>query len=131
MIWPGGHILVCGSRDTSFLGSYDTARHAVEVRLRACTEEGVIHGGAPGIDRIAENVACELGMKVREFPANWSGLGRKAGIIRNEQMLDTRPALVLAFWDGESRGTEHTIESARRRGLRLWVVRRPEIQDGE
>jgi hypothetical protein len=32
-------------------------------------------------------------------------------------MLDTDPDVVIAFWDGTSRGTRHTIDSAIRRGI--------------
>jgi len=37
-------------------------------------------------------------------------------------MLDWEPELVLAFWDGRSTGTEHTITEANRRGIPVEVL---------
>jgi hypothetical protein len=59
---------------------------------------------------------------VRVFPADWERYKRRAGIIRNLEMLDQEPDLVIAFWDGKSRGTAHTIGEARRRGIPVEVV---------
>ncbi len=49
-------------------------------------------------------------------------MGRRAGPERNIRMLDSTPDLVLAFWDGQSRGTRHTISEARRRNITVRVV---------
>ena len=48
--------------------------------------------------------------------------GPRAVVIRNEQMLDTGVDLVIAFWDGQSRGTQHMIESAKRRGIPVEII---------
>jgi hypothetical protein len=37
-------------------------------------------------------------------------------------MLNGSPDLVIAFWDGESRGTRHTIDEAKRRGIPVEIV---------
>lgn len=55
------------------------------------------------------------------FPANWK-LGRRAGPIRNQLMLDQNPDKVIAFHDGRSRGTLHTITEARRRGISVEII---------
>lgn len=77
----------------------------------------VMHGGARGPDRLAGAYAESLGFEVEEYRADWKGLGKRAGIIRNLDMLDAGPELVIAFWDGESAGTKHTITEARKRGI--------------
>jgi hypothetical protein len=93
----------------------------------------IVHGGAPGGDTIADAEARALGLTVEVWPANWERYGRGAGVIRNLDMLDSTPQqptsdpppppdLVVAFWDGKSRGTKHTIDSAERRGLPTDVV---------
>lgn len=83
----------------------------------------VIHGDARGADRLADHAARGLGLKVEPYPADWSRYGKRAGILRNLEMLDSNPTTVIAFWDGESRGTQHTIDEARKRGIRLWIVK--------
>lgn len=103
-------VLVCGSRTWS-----DDAviRRALSDLPRGSV---VIHGGARGADLIAGTVARSLGLSVWEFPADWKNLGRSAGYRRNIEMLDERPDLVIAFWENGSKGTEHTVREALRRG---------------
>lgn len=110
-------VLVCGSREWG-----DVER--IDARLsqlgRGTT---IIHGAARGADRIAGGIATGLGYEVREFPADWRGKGRAAGVLRNLEMLDQKPDLVLAFQRSGSTGTQHTIDEARRRGIPVEVIR--------
>lgn len=82
----------------------------------------IISGMARGADSLGARYARENGIPVLEFPADWEGLGRRAGMVRNLQMLDAADA-VVAFWDGESKGTGHTIREAMKLRLPLRVVR--------
>jgi hypothetical protein len=111
-------VLVCGSR--SWLGVT-----RIESRLRELPRgTRIIHGGARGADDIADTIALELGFDVGVFVADWRRHGRSAGVRRSLAMLDDeRPDLVLAFWDGRSKGTAHTINAARERGIPVEVVR--------
>ena len=92
----------------------------------------VIHGGARGADQISGEMATHIGMPVQVFPADWETHGKAAGPIRNREMLDQlEPGdLVLAFWDGRSRGTLDTIHETLSRmftqQLTLRVFRAPE-----
>jgi hypothetical protein len=81
----------------------------------------IMHGDARGIDRTAGELADALGFFVEVYPADWERHGRRAGVVRNLEMLAKRPDLVLAFWDGSSRGTKHTIDEARKRGIPVEV----------
>jgi hypothetical protein len=81
----------------------------------------VLEGEAPGADRIGRLVAEYLGFTVRKFPADWKRYGRRAGILRNLEMLDETPDVVVAFQLRGSRGTQHTIDEARRRGIPVEV----------
>ena len=110
-------VLVCGSRDW-------TDQEAIVNRIALLPSDAVVvHGGARGADRIAGAAAEILGHEVKVFRADWNKYGKAAGILRNLQMLDTRPDRVIAFWDGVSPGTQHTIEEARRRGIKVEVIR--------
>lgn len=57
-----------------------------------------------------------------EFIANWDAEGKGAGFIRNAKMADIGTHL-LSYWDGESRGTKHMIDIAKKRSLRSRVIR--------
>lgn len=75
----------------------------------------VVSGGAPGVDSWAEEAARQHGLGIQIFAADWDGLGRKAGPIRNAQIIAHADELV-AFWDGKSRGTLNTVVQAREAG---------------
>jgi hypothetical protein len=81
----------------------------------------IISGGAAGADTIAERYAKERGWPFRVFPADWQKWGKAAGIIRNRDIVRNADQ-VIAFWDGKSRGTAHTIETAKREGVPCTVV---------
>lgn len=69
----------------------------------------IVSGNARGIDRVGEALADKLGLPVQEFIPDWEGLGKGAGMVRNQQMGDYAGAL-LAVWDGQSRGTKQMID---------------------
>lgn len=71
----------------------------------------VISGGASGVDTWAIERAKERGLRTRVYPADWKKHGRGAGFHRNKVMVNLADE-VAAFWDGESRGTAHTIKTA-------------------
>lgn len=80
----------------------------------------VISGTAKGVDRLGEQWAKEHNVPVFQFPANWEEHGRAAGPIRNAEMANNADALI-AIWDGESRGTKHMIDTARKKNLIVFV----------
>lgn len=113
-------VLICGSRDWSAPLTSD----ALTDRLNALPADAeIITGGAPGADFWAEKWARWSGRPVRVFKADWKRHGKKAGPLRNREMLNERPDLVLAFKAKlESRGTQDTIDEARRRGIPVEVI---------
>lgn len=115
-------VLICGSR------TWTNAERILE-RLAPMNMEAfkrgervtLLHGNAPGADRLARGIGNGLGhFDVRAFPADWQRHGKRAGILRNLEMLDEEPDLVLAFSHG-SPGTQFTIDEARRRGIPVEV----------
>jgi hypothetical protein len=117
-------VVVCGSR---FQGAgFDTmlaVSLAISRRINELPQDAVVvTGGASGADWWAHNHAGHRGLARRVIRADWDRYGKRAGVIRNIQMLDERPDLVIAFWDGESRGTAHTIREARKRGIPVEVI---------
>jgi hypothetical protein len=74
----------------------------------------IVHGAAKGLDTVAAKIARELGYDVVPYEADWSTYGRAAGPIRNQQMLEERPNLVLSFHDDllSSKGTKDMVKRA-------------------
>lgn len=111
------NILVCGGRDY-----LDSARvNEVLSKLHYERTISIIAGGANGADKLAVSWALLNNVPYREFKANWPLHGRKAGSIRNQQMLDEgKPDLVIAFPGGA--GTTDMVNRARRAGLPILEI---------
>ncbi|CAN1722779.1 DUF2493 domain-containing protein [Hyphomicrobium sp. 1Nfss2.1] len=111
-------VLVCGGRafrDVVWLRSALDRLH-VEVPFAR-----VIAGGACGADTLAAEWAVSRGIPADVFMADWEGLGRKAGPIRNQRMLDEgKPDLVVAFPGG--RGTADMVRRARDAGIEVTFI---------
>lgn len=81
----------------------------------------VIAGGATGADQHAIDWAVVHWCQFEEYKADWDKYGKKAGPIRNQQMLDEgKPDLVLAFPGG--RGTADMIARAKKAGVEVKVI---------
>ena len=87
-----------------------------------------ISGTARGADQLGERFVSESIWSVKRFPANWDLHGKSAGYIRNKQMAeyavsDNSYGVLIAFWDGKSRGTMHMINLAKKHGLEVHIIR--------
>lgn len=111
-------VIIAGGRDFQ---NYSLLRETMDRLLVNVQDEVVIIcGKARGADLLGERYAQDRGYAVHPFPADWKHHGRSAGYIRNEEMARNADALV-AFWDGQSPGTKHMIETAGRYGLNIRV----------
>lgn len=110
--------IIAGSRDgVTMLDIEEAVQHC------GWAPSVVISGTARGADRLGELWAGRHQIPVERFPADWDRYKKAAGYRRNEQMADHAEALI-AIWNGQSPGTKHMIDIARRKGLRVYV-RRP------
>ena len=86
----------------------------------------ILSGGARGVDASAKEYAEAQGIPLREFLPAYERYGRGAPLRRNLSLL-AEADLVLAVWDGSSRGTAFVIRECRRRGVPLRVIREEEL----
>ena len=82
----------------------------------------IVSGTCRGADTLGEQYAHERGYNDERFPADWKNLGKVAGVIRNNQMADNADALI-AFWDGQSRGTKNMINIAHKKNLLVRIIK--------
>ena len=110
-------ILVCGGRD------YSDWLSIANVLIRYPVGTTVIQGEARGADYIAKNIALSLGFEIEGYYANWKYLGRSAGPLRNQEMLDSgKPDIVIAFPMPNSRGTWDMVARAKRAGVPVEII---------
>lgn len=84
-----------------------------------CTE--IVSGGARGVDRCAERYAKANGLKLTVFRPDYDTHGRSAPILRNKTIVEYSD-FVVAFWDGESRGTAFVIDYCKRTGTPYTII---------
>ena len=81
----------------------------------------IIAGGARGIDTMAIDWAVVNWCPFKEFPADWNKYGKRAGYLRNKQMLEEgHPDLVVAFPGGK--GTTMMVQIAEAAGVPVLKV---------
>lgn len=119
--------LICGSRGWSDPHLMNIILAGLDVLSEGASEPlTIIHGAAPGADRLAGKLASQWGASVIEEPADWDTHGRAAGPIRNKKMLDDHsPNMVIAFRSkGKSNGTDDMCRKAVAAGIPTYVITR-------
>lgn len=90
----------------------------------------IVSGGAEGVDKVAEETARVCGLEVELHLPDWKAHGRAAGPLRNRLIVESADR-VVAFWDGESRGTLSSINIAKKLGKPLEVITPADYLAGE
>lgn len=78
------------------------------------TQYLVVHGAATGADTLAGDYAEKIGYTVKKYPAEWDKYSTAAGPIRNKQMIDMNPSVILIFHKDlkNSKGTADCVKRA-------------------
>ncbi|MBP3372759.1 MAG: DUF2493 domain-containing protein [Clostridia bacterium] len=80
----------------------------------------IISGGAKGIDSCAREYANSQNLQLIEYLPDYASFGRNAPLKRNITIIE-QADLVVAFWDGKSRGTKYVIEHCKKRDISVEV----------
>lgn len=108
-------VLVCGSRE------WDDYQAVWRFLAFLKPFDVVIHGAARGADMLADKVAQQRRCTVEAYPADWEQHGKRAGYLRNAEMLEKgRPDLVVGF--GHGKGTDMMLKLAMQSGVRTYRV---------
>ena len=115
-------LIVAGGRDyTKYDRVYSAIMELAEGEL-ADKAVSIVSGMAKGADKLGYIFALSNNVKVYEFPANWNQFGKSAGFIRNTAMANFSDGL-LAFWDGQSKGTAHMISTMKAQKKPVFICR--------
>lgn len=105
---------------TAVIGS----RGITDVDIGAYLPEGtdeIVSGGAKGVDTLAREYAESHGIKLTEFLPDYAKYKRGAPLKRNEQIIEYAD-VILAFWDGQSKGTKFVIDKAEKCGKEVRII---------
>ena len=111
-------VIIAGGRDFVNTG---WSFPLLDKLLKKYKKVTVLCGEAKGADEVGKYYAIGRGHKVESYPANWEKHGSGAGKIRNVKMAK-KARMLIAFWDGKSRGTKHMISIAKIRGIKVKVI---------
>lgn len=131
-------VLVAGGRDFT---NAEAIIHFIndlmaEGKLPEDTPLELVCGMAQGADITAYHVFKNNGLTIHEFPADWKDMSepciRKvnkygaynalAGMKRNTEMSEVAEVLI-AFWDGVSKGTKDMINKMQALGKPVYICR--------
>ena len=105
---------------TAIIGSRGITDIDIEAYLPADTDE-IVSGGVKGVDTLAREYAERHGIKLTEFLPDYVRYKRGAPLKRNEQIIDYAD-VILAFWDGKSKGTKFVIDKAEKAGKYVRII---------
>ena len=116
-------VCVCGSRDFT---NYRMAHKVIYAYFTTFVEGWkvngeIVSGCARGADSLGERFAKDYGLKCHRYLANWEKHGKSAGYIRNKEMADASD-VIIAFWDGKSKGTKHMIDICEKMNKKVYVI---------
>jgi hypothetical protein len=110
-------LAIIGSRT---FNNYELLYDYLEEHLNTTTM--VVSGAARGADSMGERWAKENGIKTLISPAEWDKYGKRAGYIRNEDIIKNCD-FCIAFWDGVSKGTMHSVSLCKKYNKPVTVIR--------
>lgn len=106
-------ILVTGSRDWD-----DEALIRRILHHFVHSDNVLVSGACPtGADEIAERWWKIEGGVVEQHPADWSTHGKRAGYVRNAEMVNLGADVCVAFIKNESKGVTMTADLAEKSGI--------------
>lgn len=109
-------LAIVGSRG---FDNYELMSESLEIYVGMATL--VISGGAQGADSLGAKWGRENNLPIQIFLPDWEKHGKSAGYKRNIDIVKNAD-VVVAFWDGESKGTKHSMDIAEEMGIKLVTV---------
>jgi hypothetical protein len=123
-------IIIAGSREFNDYKLLNNSMQDIlgDRNFPECEAVRIISGTARGADQLGEKFAKEKGLQLTRMAADWDTYGKRAGYIRNEQMAkfsveDGNSGMLIACWDGVSKGTKHMIDLATKNGLEVHIIK--------
>lgn len=115
-------ILVCGGRH---FDDYALLEKTIDDIVAENCLKGVeiVSGHCDGADKLGELYAEKHFSALKIFPAEWKKYGKRAGPMRNKQMVDYisgfKNKIVIAFVSENTKGTRNTIALAKKANIRV------------
>jgi hypothetical protein len=110
-------VLITGSRtwtnETLMREAFESINKDNEYNFRVI----LVHGTAKGADSMADKIGQELGWSIERHPADWNTHGKRAGFVRNSEMVSLGADICLAFIKENSRGATMCAALAEKKNI--------------
>ena len=94
---------------------------AADISVYVSDGDEIVSGGAIGVDSCAAEYAIKNGLKLKIFLPQYEKYGRAAPIVRNKEIVNYSDK-IIAFWDGNSKGTLSVIKYAKKTGKLCEII---------
>ena len=104
-------LAIIGSRSSTDISTKKLIDEYIDKYAEKSSEgiSEIVSGGAKGIDTLARELANRRSIRLTEFLPDYRRFGRGAPLKRNESIAEYADC-AIAFWDGRSSGTAHTVK---------------------
>lgn len=106
-------VLICGSRNINQLNISRYIKNIDKIQK-------IVHGGCRGIDTVADSWAKANNIEIIVYKPNYKVYGKRAPLVRDEEMVDFAD-VVIAFYDGKSKGTAYTFNYAKNKNRKVII----------
>ena len=106
-------VLICGSRSINQLNISRYIKNIGKIQK-------IVTGGCRGVDTIADSWAKANNLETIVYKPNYKVYGKRAPLVRDEEMVEFAD-VVIAFYDGKSKGTLYTVNYAKKIGRKVIV----------
>ena len=114
-------VAIIGSRDFNDYALVQKTLDPVKEKITL-----IVSGGAKGADSLGDKYAKENGIPTQIFIPDWETNGKSAGYIRNRDIVSNSD-IVIAFWDGQSKGTQHSFKLAAELNKPIRIIKYNEL----
>ena len=111
-------IIIAGVRNFS---DFNKLCQVCDEFLKDQNKVEIVSGAYKGANLLGEIYAAERNYPIKQFPADWKRYGKSGGYKRNVEMAIYADVLI-AFWDGKSKGTKNMIDLATQAGLKIRTI---------
>jgi len=113
-------IAVIGSRG---FNDYNCFKERIKFFTQNIENYSFTSGGANGADKFISDYCKEFGYELTEHLPDYNKYSGKVAPIKRNHLIVEDADLLIAFWDGVSRGTAYTLKLADKKGIPIRIVK--------
>lgn len=116
-------IIIAGSRTISDYNELIIAlQRAIDAKVIIPSESfEIVSGGAIGVDTLARRYANECHYKLTEMKPQYQHANDRSAPLRRNIDIANYGDVLIAIWDGKSKGTQHIINYMQQLGKPVYI----------